>query len=142
MQNPPSNASQEVLATQNLTLYQLHQYHEDELKLLLHEHKGKIPQEGLWRLRQLEKEMDRREQLEQHNPDAMQALKHENSSLKNEIIQLSNEIKKIERERLEIVDAFHKGMEKIEHTFEKIKENNNALLAKMLVEMQTASGKI
>jgi predicted nuclease with TOPRIM domain len=140
MQNTSVNASQEVLATLNLTLHQFHGCHDDELKFLFHKHNGKIPQAEL---RNLNK-------LEQHNPDARHALvqkisslTQENSSLaqdnsfrKDEIVQLSKKIEELENERFEIVHAFHMVMIKVRHELEKASEVNITLVAKAVVEIQ------
>jgi delta 1-pyrroline-5-carboxylate dehydrogenase len=136
VQNTSVNASQEVLATLNLTLHQLHGCHDDELKFLFHKHNGKIPQAEL---RNLNK-------LEQHNPDAMQALvqkisslTQENSSLAQDnsfLRQLSKNIEELENERFEIVHAAHMVMIKVRHELEKASEVNITLVAEAVVEIQ------
>jgi hypothetical protein len=133
MQNTSVNASQEVLATLNLTLHQLHGCHDDELKFVFHKHNGKKPQAEL---RNLNK-------LEQHNPDAMHALVQKISSLaqdnsfrKDEIVQLSKKIEELENERFEIVHAFHMVMIKVRHELEKASEVNITLVAEAVVEIQ------
>jgi predicted nuclease with TOPRIM domain len=140
MQNTSADASQEVLATLNLTLHQLHGCHDEELKLLFHKHNGKKPQAEL---RNLSK-------LEQHNPDAIQALvqkissltrensslAQDNSFLRDEIVQLSKKIEELENKRFKILHAFHMVMIKVRHELEKASEVNITLVAEAVVEIQ------
>jgi predicted nuclease with TOPRIM domain len=88
--------------------------------------------------------------LEQHNPDAIQALvqkissltqensslAQDNSFLRDEVVQLSKKIEELGNERFEIVHALHMVMIKVSHELEKASEVNITLVAEAVVEIQ------